>query len=111
MFLKCRIKGIVGEFTNEIIDVVYILHIIFKDLVGLSLLLLVNSRNKIEKSINSYFTPKALEGQLFKKTGKLIKLSEQNLIDCNKNEESGNWGCDVSMKTVINVFFLLIANS
>jgi len=23
----------------------------------------------------------------------LIKLSEQNLIDCNKDEDNGNWGC------------------
>lgn len=24
----------------------------------------------------------------------MIKISEQNLIDCNKNEDNGNWGCN-----------------
>jgi C1A family cysteine protease len=37
----------------------------------------------------------ALEGQIAKSTGKpAVKLSEQNLIDCNKDEREGNWGCD-----------------
>lgn len=36
----------------------------------------------------------AVEGQWFKKTGVLIKLSEQNLIDCNKDYDSGNFGCN-----------------
>uniref|UniRef100_A0A4W3JVS3 Cathepsin propeptide inhibitor domain-containing protein n=1 Tax=Callorhinchus milii TaxID=7868 RepID=A0A4W3JVS3_CALMI len=40
----------------------------------------------------------ALEGQLFKKTGKLIPLSEQNLIDCDEN--SG--GCEGGF--VMNAF-------
>lgn len=36
----------------------------------------------------------AVEGQYFKKTGVLIKLSEQNLIDCNKDYNNGNFGCN-----------------
>ncbi|KAK1139395.1 cathepsin L1-like [Acipenser oxyrinchus oxyrinchus] len=36
----------------------------------------------------------AVEGQHFKKTGRLVSLSEQNLVECTKNKKYMNYGCN-----------------
>lgn len=38
----------------------------------------------------------AIESHNYIRNGVLKKFSEQNLIDCNRNPATGNWGCDVS---------------
>lgn len=50
--------------------------------------------NSIIKLYNNFFKPStgAIEGQYFKRSGTLIKMSEQLLIDCNKDLIYGNFG-------------------
>lgn len=47
-------------------------------------------------SCYSFAAQGAIEAAIAKKSGKLIQLSPQVIIDCNKNQTTGNWGCNVS---------------
>lgn len=54
----------------------------------------------------TFSTLGALEGQLFKSTTRLKLLSVQNLLDCNKDNVLGNWGCKVRLHiSHIFIFF------
>lgn len=54
----------------------------------------------------AFSTTGAIEGQMFKKTGQLISLSEQNLVDCSKSY--GTYGC--SGAWMANAYDYVVSN-
>lgn len=48
-------------------------------------------------SCYAFATTGALEALFARSTNQLVKLSEQQIIDCNFNAATGNWGCDVTI--------------
>lgn len=51
----------------------------------------------------SFSATGSIEGQMYKNTKSLTKLSEQNLVDCNKDSDVGNWGCKVSLENCYEI--------
>lgn len=47
----------------------------------------------------------AVEAARVKKYGILEKLSDQQIIDCNKHPSTGNWGCDVRYEIYVSISF------